>query len=85
MNLTPEIVEHAKKEVNITPYYEPSDECTAQHTLFKDFTDATKWKGLPKIIFYILLGDAYGQPHHKDANSNLGFKIKLKTDAGKGN
>ena len=85
MTLSPEVIEMAKKEVDIAKYYEPSEECTAQHILFKDFIAATKWKGLPKVIFYILLGDTYGQPVHKDHENNLGFKIKLKSDAGKNN
>lgn len=79
MNLTPEVIDMAKKEVSIDQYYEPDEKCTAQHILFKDFIEGTKWKGLPKVIFYILLGDTYGQPVHKDPNGYLGFKIKLKT------
>jgi len=77
MVLSPEVVDMAKKEVDISQYYEPSEECTAQHILFKEFIETSKWKNLPKIIFYILLGEVYGQPIHKDKDGNLGFKIKL--------
>lgn len=77
MTLTPDVIEMAKKEVDLEKFYEPSEECTAQHILFKDFVEATKWKGLPKVIFYILLGEIYGQPIHKDKDGYLGFKIKL--------
>lgn len=79
MNLTPEVVDMAKKEVDIKQYYEPAEECTAQHILFNDFITATKWKGLPKVIFYILLGNAYEPPIDKDKDGYLGYKIKLKT------
>ena len=78
MILSPEVVDMAKKEVAIEQYYEPAEECTAQHILFKDFITATKWKRLPKVIFYILLGNAYNPPIDKDKDGNLGYKIKLK-------
>ncbi len=55
MVLSPEVIEHAKKEVNIQQYFIQSDTCTPKHLLFKEFTEKTKnGKGLPKIIFYIL-------------------------------
>lgn len=76
LTLTPEVIEYAKKEVDIVQFYEASEICTAQDILYDDFIKNTKWKGLPKVIFYILLGEAYGQPFEKNANGLLGFKIK---------
>jgi hypothetical protein len=76
MVLSPELIEHAKKEVDIKQYYEPSEKVIPQHLLYKDFTASTKWGNLPKIIFYILLMDAYGTPSLKDLKGDLGYAIK---------
>jgi hypothetical protein len=77
MTLTPEVIEFAKKEVNLSAYYRKCDTVTAQHILFKNFTEGTKWGGLPKLIFYILLNDTFGMPRLKDANGDLGYGIEL--------
>jgi hypothetical protein len=76
MVLTPELIEHAKKEVQIEQYFQKSETATAKHILFKEFTEGTKWKGLPKIIFYILMDELYGQA--KAADGNLGYLVTLK-------
>jgi hypothetical protein len=78
LQLSPQLIEMAKKEIEITQYYEPSEICTANHILFKEFIEKTKWKGVPKIIYYIVMNETYGQPEHKDENGNLGYKLKFK-------
>ena len=81
MILTPELIAHAKKEVQIEQYLEPQDEVTAQHILFDDFVLKTKWKGLPKIIFYFLLNEIYKPPVLKDPKGYLGYPLKVKEQA----
>lgn len=76
MILSPELVEHAKKEVEISQYFEPAEIAIPKHLLFKEFTEKTKWKGLPKIIFYILMDELY--PVRKADNGDLGYLVSLK-------
>jgi hypothetical protein len=77
MALSPELIEYAKKEVHIVSFFEKSDEVTANHILYQQFIESSKWKGLPKIIFYILMSDVYGQPHLKDKKGLLGYALKI--------
>lgn len=77
MTLTPEVVEYAKKEVGIEQFYEKAETATPKHILFKEFTEQTKWKGLPKVIYYILMDELF--PQAKAADGNLGYMAKLKT------
>ncbi len=76
MILTPEVIEHAKKEVDITQYFISAETATPKHLLFKEFTEKTKWKGLPKIIFYILMDQLY--QIGKADNGDLGYMASLK-------
>lgn len=78
MVLTAELIEHAKSEVNITQYFIESKACTPKHLMFKEFTEKTKWKGLPKIIFYILMDDTYPQSIAKAQNGDLGYCLEIK-------
>lgn len=78
MILTPELIEEAKKEIGIQQYFNIVDVATATHLLFKEFIEKTKWKGLPKIIFYILMDDLF--PIAKADDGNLGYKAILKQD-----
>jgi hypothetical protein len=75
MVLTPEVIEHAKKEVAIEQYFQHADTPTAKHILFQEFIEKTKWKGLPKVVFYILMDSLY--PVDKAVDGNLGYKCKL--------
>ena len=77
MQLTPEIIEMAKKEVAIAQYFTPSEEATAKHLLFKEFVTKTKWSGLPKVVFYLLMDDLY--PIKKASDGNLGYCVTFKT------
>jgi hypothetical protein len=77
MILSPELIEFAKKEIQIGHHFKEGKKVIAQHTLHKMFTEATKWKHLPKIIFYILLQDHFGPPRLKDDAGNLGYQIML--------
>jgi hypothetical protein len=80
MLLTPEVIDMAKKEIPLTEYYNEVETVTAQHILFKLFIEGTLWKGVPKMIFYILLQDFFGPPHLKDKNGDLGYAIQLKNE-----
>jgi len=78
MQLTPELIDVVKKEVDLKSMYDQCEEVTAQHILHQQFLEKTRWKGMPKIIFYILLQDAFGQPYRKDEKGDLGFAIQLR-------
>jgi len=77
LTLTPEVIEYAKNEVKVETHFEASDIVIAQHILYNMFLENTKWKGLPKLIFYILLNQTYGLPHLKDADGYLGYALKI--------
>lgn len=77
MVLSPELIEHAKKEVDITQYFLQSETCIPKHLLFKEFTEGTKWKQLPKIIFYILMDELFASSIGKADNGDLGYFLKL--------
>jgi len=78
MTLTPELIEHAKKELQIEQYFQPSETCIPKHLLFKQFTEGTQWKGFPKIIFYILMDDLFASTISKAPCGNLGYSLKFK-------
>lgn len=73
MVLSPEVIEHAKKEVAIEQYYNPCETATAKHILYKEFVEKSKWKGLPKVIFYILMDGLY--PVKTAADGNFGYCV----------
>lgn len=77
MVLSPEIIEHAKKEVNLQQYFARSEKCTPKHLLFKEFIEKTKWKGLPKLIFYILMDELYPRSIAKAPNGDLGYLLEI--------
>lgn len=77
LTLSPELIEAMKTETNFQTLYEPCEVVTAQHNLFKNFIESTKWPGMPKVVFYILLGECYGMAHEKDAEGYLGYRLKL--------
>lgn len=77
MVLTPELIEHAKKEVNIQQYFIQSEICIPKHVLFQKFIENTKWKGLPKLIFYILMDDLYPKSISKATDGKLGYCLEL--------
>ena len=55
--------------------FEPSEEVTAQHILFRDYIKESP--ACPKIFFYIVMEMVYGRVHLKDADGNLGFPLKF--------
>jgi len=73
LNLSPDVIEMAKRDVAIEQYYTPANDATPKHVLFKEFVDKTKWKGLPKIVYYILMDELY--PIKKAADGNLGYCV----------
>lgn len=77
MVLSPELIEHAKKEINIQQYFIRSATFTPKHLLFQKFIEGTKWKGLPKVIFYILMDELYPQSIGKAECGNLGYCLDL--------
>jgi len=77
MVLSPELIERAKSEMQIEQYFQPSDICIPKHELFKQFIEGTKWKGLPKIIFYILMDDIFASAISKAPCGNLGYSLEL--------
>ncbi len=77
MQLTTEVVEMAQKEVAIAQYYTAAEEATAKHLLYQEFVEKTKWKNLPKLIFYILMDKLYTVK--KAPDGNLGYCVTFKT------
>ena len=77
MILTPELIEHAKKEINMQHYFVRSEVYTPKHLLFKKFIEGTKWKGLPKLIFYIIMDDLYPRSIGKAESGELGYCLEL--------
>jgi len=59
--------------------YEPAEIVTASHILYKDFIANTKWKSVPKVVYYIVMNNAYGEAFEKDAAGLLGRRLKLVT------
>lgn len=47
----------------------------AQHLLFADYIDVIGGRPLPKIIFYVMMREAFGPPNGKDENGNLGYYL----------
>lgn len=78
MNLTPEVIEMAEKELDVKSIYEPSEKVIANHVLFQNFIDKTQWKGLPKVIYYIVMDNAFGMAQEKDEDGFLGRKLSIK-------
>lgn len=63
--------------------FKPLSEClvksetvTAKHILFQNYIDLIK-KPLPKIFFYIILEEIFGQPTGKDDRGDLGYHLKV--------
>lgn len=77
MILSPELIKHAKNEVNIQQYFIQSETCTPKHLLFQQFIEHTKWKGLPKLIFYILMDETFPKSISKATDGNLGYCLEL--------
>lgn len=78
MTLSPEVIEMAEKELDVKSHYIPADEVTANHILYKLFIDGTKWKGVPKLIYYIVMDNTFGMSWEKDKDGFLGRRIILK-------
>jgi hypothetical protein len=80
MILTRELIEYAKKEVQISQILSKGEKVIAQHILYEQFIEKTKWKSLPKLIFYILLEEEFGAPYLKDSNGDLGYSLIFNND-----
>lgn len=53
-----------------------SDKVTALHILFKNYIDLIK-RDVPKVIFYIIIQNIYGNPSGVDENGNAGYNLKI--------
>jgi hypothetical protein len=78
MFLTPEVVEYCKKELKLQNDFEPADTVTANHILFEQWRQKTQRFKFAKFIFYIIMDEIYGESHEKDANGDLGRRLKMK-------
>ena len=86
MNLNPETV-NAYKTIMLDPgkygfkfkgikeVFIKSKKCTANHILFKQYIEYIN-KPLPKVLFYIIMMEVFGQCNGKD-NSDLGYFLEL--------
>ncbi len=65
----------------ITEVLVKSDTVTAQHNLFTDFVSYLHSKlpnaDLPKVIFYILLGEIFGPCTGKDETGCAGYHLRV--------
>lgn len=77
LHLTRELIAYAKKEVDLKSLLTPSEKVTANHILFQQFIEGTKWKGLPKVIFYIIVAEEFGAMAGKDEKGFFGYRLQL--------
>lgn len=77
MVLTPKLVDHARNMIGIKQYFQPSEVAIPKHILFQEFVEKTKWKGTPKVIFYILMDESFTQS--KAPDGNLGYNVSWVT------
>lgn len=77
LQLTPEVIAYARKEVDLKSLLKPAEKVTANHILYQQFIEGTKWKGLPKVIFYIIIEQEFGSAMGKDEKGLLGYKLQL--------
>lgn len=90
MQLTPALVA-AYKEALQNPQnheldFEPLENCfiksdtvTANHILARQYLDYTA-RGIPKVIFYIIMQEIYGHPKGKDAEGHFGYYLTFKPE-----
>jgi hypothetical protein len=76
MNITPELIEASRTKINMPQYYEPAEVATPKHILFAEFIEKTEWKGLPKLMYYIIMDKEFSVG--KAPNGDLGYKVTLK-------
>lgn len=81
MTLSPELIEEVKKQIDVKSLYEECADCTANHILFEEFIEKTEWKGMLKLIFYIIMDETFPNSISKAPNGNLGYCLKLKPKA----
>lgn len=72
-----------EKEKVFTDLFKESETVTAQHILWENFLKIRPGlKGsFNKFVFYVSLGENYGQPYLKDANGDLGYKLEVINNA----
>ena len=89
MNLTPKAVDAYKQLVTnpaehgffdykpLAECFEESEEVTPKHIRFDSYVTYLS-RPLPKILFYIIMDEIYGNLIAKDENTgDLGYKVKL--------
>lgn len=86
MYVTPESVasfkewmtEPSKFDLPIRPLsemFKESETVTASHIIFQQADQEYK-RSIPKIFFYIVMEQVYGQAVHKDSRGDLGYKME---------
>lgn len=87
--LTPEVIEFYKDAVlNPSKYnlnkmrplsecFQPSEVIVALHLLFEAYNKNENHK-VPKVIFYMVFEEMYGQVQGKDANGYAGYYLSFK-------
>lgn len=73
------LTEPESNGLNFKPINEvllPSEACTAQHILYKQFLDYLQ-KPLPKVIFYILMEEMFWQYAGHDERGLFGYKLEI--------
>lgn len=85
MQLTPELVAAYKEALQhpekLQLDFRPIEECfvnsetvTANHVLAQQYLDYTA-KGIPKVIFYIIMQQLYGMPMWNDPEGHAGYYL----------
>lgn len=86
--LTPETVKMYKDiltepEKNKLPYkpitdcFKKSETVTAQHVLFNEYIAYIENRPLPKVIFYIIMQEIFGNCNGKDESGCAGWFLKF--------
>lgn len=65
-----------KLRTALAKYFEPAEDVTAQHILYKQFVEEYG-QIISKFDCYLSWVKAWGNPYLKDANGDLGFKMKV--------
>jgi hypothetical protein len=90
MNLTPDTVAAYKTLLTnpkenglsfepITDCFIEADQITALHLLYEKYIAYLK-KPLPKVIFYIVFQEIYGQCTGTDPNGDAGYRLQVRPD-----
>jgi len=57
--------------------FKPATVARANDLLYADYMILIENRPLPKVIFYILMREAFGDPNGKDKDGSLGYRLRV--------